>query len=193
VYTEKHHIIPKSLGGTNNLSNICSLTAREHFICHWLLVKMTSGQARGKMLFALRMMRAKSNKHKRYETKITARVYEALKVEYALIVSQMQTNKIPWNKGIKQTLEHSKKISAALKGKTHTEEHRKKNSESKKGRIGTFTNKTHSQNTKLKLSNINKGPQPIVTCPHCNKSGGRSNMTRYHFNHCLTLTIKSLQ
>ena len=42
-YTEKHHIIPKSLGGTNNLSNIVSLTARQHFICHWLLTKMTDG------------------------------------------------------------------------------------------------------------------------------------------------------
>lgn len=42
-YVEKHHIIPKSLGGSNKKINIVSLTAREHFICHWLLTKMTHG------------------------------------------------------------------------------------------------------------------------------------------------------
>lgn len=52
-YTEKHHILPLSLGGTNNSSNIVRLTAREHFICHKLLVKMVSGQAKYKMLEAV--------------------------------------------------------------------------------------------------------------------------------------------
>lgn len=39
-YTERHHIIPKSLNGTNKKDNIVRLTAREHFICHLLLTKM---------------------------------------------------------------------------------------------------------------------------------------------------------
>lgn len=29
-----------------------------------------------------------------------------------------------------------------------------------------------------------KGPQRIVACPHCQKEGGVSNMTRYHFDAC---------
>jgi len=29
-----------------------------------------------------------------------------------------------------------------------------------------------------------KGPQVLVTCPHCQKEGGVSNLTRYHFNNC---------
>ena len=40
VYTEKHHILPRCMSGGNNESNIVVLTAREHFIVHWLLVKM---------------------------------------------------------------------------------------------------------------------------------------------------------
>jgi len=40
-YTEKHHILPWSLGGDNSADNLVALTAREHFICHWLLTKMT--------------------------------------------------------------------------------------------------------------------------------------------------------
>ena len=51
-YTEKHHIIPKSLGGANEKSNISILTAREHFICHLLLTKMTSGTNKAKMIHA---------------------------------------------------------------------------------------------------------------------------------------------
>lgn len=42
VYYESHHIIPKCLGGTGRAyqwehENIVLLTAREHFLCHWLL------------------------------------------------------------------------------------------------------------------------------------------------------------
>lgn len=43
----------------------------------------------------------------------------------------------------------------------------------------------------IKISNTLKGkysgipkPQKYVTCPYCNKLGGQSNMTRYHFNNC---------
>jgi hypothetical protein len=42
-YCEKHHIQPKSLGGTDDVSNIVALTAREHFIAHMLLAKMHGG------------------------------------------------------------------------------------------------------------------------------------------------------
>lgn len=39
-YTERHHIIPVCMGGTNNKDNIVILTAREHFVAHALLVKI---------------------------------------------------------------------------------------------------------------------------------------------------------
>lgn len=39
-YCEKHHIQPKSLGGSDAKSNIVKLTAREHYIAHLLLTKM---------------------------------------------------------------------------------------------------------------------------------------------------------
>jgi len=55
-YAEKHHIIPSALGGTNKKDNIVKLTPREHFICHLLLTKMTTGNARYKMNFALHML-----------------------------------------------------------------------------------------------------------------------------------------
>jgi hypothetical protein len=39
-YYEKHHIIPKSHGGLNSSNNIVKLTAREHYLAHWLLSKI---------------------------------------------------------------------------------------------------------------------------------------------------------
>jgi len=56
VYFEKHHIIPRSLGGKDSNDNLIQLTAREHFIAHLLLAKMYSGEAGMKMSHALRRM-----------------------------------------------------------------------------------------------------------------------------------------
>lgn len=39
-YTEKHHIIPKCMGGTDLPENLVRLTAREHFIAHVILAKI---------------------------------------------------------------------------------------------------------------------------------------------------------
>lgn len=39
-YSEKHHIIPRCIGGTNSKFNLVRLTAEEHYVAHQLLVKM---------------------------------------------------------------------------------------------------------------------------------------------------------
>jgi len=39
ILYEKHHIIPRSLGGSNENKNLVNLSLREHFICHLLLTK----------------------------------------------------------------------------------------------------------------------------------------------------------
>jgi hypothetical protein len=53
IYVERHHIIPKSLGGINNTENLVFLSSREHFIAHKLLIKMTEGKFKTKMVHAL--------------------------------------------------------------------------------------------------------------------------------------------
>jgi hypothetical protein len=50
-YSENHHIVPKSLGGNNSKENLVQLTAREHFICHRLLIRMLVGENKGKMVY----------------------------------------------------------------------------------------------------------------------------------------------
>ena len=53
-YTEKHHIIPKCMGGTDDASNLVKLTAEEHYVAHLLLVKMYPNK--GKLIYAANMM-----------------------------------------------------------------------------------------------------------------------------------------
>lgn len=55
-YTECHHIVPRSLGGSDNADNLVHLTYREHFIAHLLLSKMFTGVSKIKMSFAARQM-----------------------------------------------------------------------------------------------------------------------------------------
>lgn len=55
IYTEKHHMLPKSLFPEHSKDddNIIILTAREHYIAHWMIAKATMNN---KMWFAFNMM-----------------------------------------------------------------------------------------------------------------------------------------
>lgn len=90
TYIEKHHIIPKSLGGTDKKSNIVKLTAREHFICHLCLTKMTTNSNKQKMVFAMKMMLVKHT-HNRYIT-LTSRLFESIKVAHSIAMKEMLNN-----------------------------------------------------------------------------------------------------
>ena len=72
-YSEIHHIIPRCLGGSDDKSNLVVLTAREHFLAHYLLTKIYSDNS--KIVDAFRMMGViNKNEQKRY---INSRLYES--------------------------------------------------------------------------------------------------------------------
>lgn len=87
-YTEKHHIIPKSLGGTNEKTNLVRLLPREHFICHYLLSKMYRRNTRSwhKMNHAFMMMKASNSNQKRY---FNSRLYAALRDNFSKVMSNL--------------------------------------------------------------------------------------------------------
>lgn len=177
-YTENHHILPKSLGGDDSLENLTKLTAREHFICHWLLTKIYPiGEEHWKMLNAFRMMRAENPHQKRYSTKITSRIYQHLKKEYSELQSSrykgegnpMYGDKFRrsvdgaerqrvavsgQNNGAKQSAAREK-ISASKLGKPRekfSKEWREKLSAAKQGENNNMFGKTHRDETKKKMS-----------------------------------------
>ena len=64
---ESHHIIPRSLGGSNEKSNRVLLTGREHLICHNLLFRCTENDDRRKMATALVLMGGRKMPSRKYE------------------------------------------------------------------------------------------------------------------------------
>lgn len=82
-YVEKHHILPKCLGGSDDVNNLVILTAREHFVAHLLLVKIYPSE--DKILFAAHMLTRVSRNHRR----VNNRDYEWLKKKRSLAMSNM--------------------------------------------------------------------------------------------------------
>ena len=95
---ERHHIVPRSLGGTNDPQNLVLLTPKEHYICHHLLTKFTNGPARHKMMLAYKMMLRKSRSNTR-GFRITARMYERAK-HYQSEVSKSRVHSVDVKKKI---------------------------------------------------------------------------------------------
>ena len=133
TYTEKHHIIPKSLGGLNNKDNLVKLTAKEHRLAHILLPRMTIDPLHTKsMWYALWMMlRTKNTNQQRKISKGSA--FEVAKIKVAENSSQLH------------------------KGKTVSKETREKLSKSCQGRPSPNKGRAMSENQKQKLSIAHKG------------------------------------
>ena len=166
-YVEKHHIIPRCLEGTDAISNLVMLTAREHFIAHQLLVKiyktkgliyaaykMSNFKQYGSKKYAwLKELNSQSNKGNQYG-KLRKGILHTNEAKQKM--SDNRKGKIAWNKGIARTEKEKIKISEGHKGlpvrntgKHHSEETKNKISEKAKGR-------KHSEETKKKMSNSHK-------------------------------------
>lgn len=166
-YAERHHIIPKSIGGTNHIDNLIWLTANEHFECHLLLIEMLEGPARRKMLSALTRMMNKQNHNQQRDYDLPAysdQIRQTCAEEHSAYMKHKHAGVGNPFYGRKHTEESKKRISDGGKGIKKTEEARKRISEAKKG-------------------DLNPGRQ-IVTCPHCNKTGRSGGMRKHHFSHC---------
>jgi hypothetical protein len=75
-YKEKHHIIPRCMGGSNDTNNLVSLTPEEHYLCHLLLVKIYPNNIR---LVKAAMFMVSSNSNQQRNNK----AYGWLKRQYS--------------------------------------------------------------------------------------------------------------
>jgi hypothetical protein len=179
AYYEGHHIIPKSKGGLGysnrpkNNSNIVLLTAREHFLAHWLLWRIYRDRSTA---LAFHKMMSINKLQKRAKS---ARGYEEARLAFS------KTNKgNSYGKG---------------QVKVISEEQKKKQSEIMKGRyIGDknpFYGKNHTNETLEKLrkpkskDHIEKiknilANKPKIKCPYCDKELDQLNAKKWHFNNC---------
>jgi hypothetical protein len=208
-YVEKHHIVPKCVGGADDIENLVALTPEEHYIAHQLLVKIYPDNH--KLVYAARMMTV-SKKGMRNNNKL----FGWLKRKYALSSRSIKRN--PPRKSTKPRKPRAKETKPRNRDYTMSEKQKLKISESlmklnyhhtteAKEKIrnsnivtkaaqkaagikrspSTTPRKKHSQEAKLKMSMSQKGklkPQKTVTCPFCEKIGAINNMRRYHFDNC---------
>jgi hypothetical protein len=170
-YLERHHIVPKCLGGSDDSSNLVLLTAREHYLCHWLLAKQTNDK---RLWLAFSMMSVTSDKHQRIKN---GRLFERAKIARSYAMS-----------GSGNPMYGRK---SACVG--HTEETKEKIRQSKLGKKRTpFSRSAASQETKDRISAANKGrvahnkgkPAPKFECLHCKQIVDVANLKRWHNERC---------
>lgn len=194
-YKERHHIIPKCLGGTNDDDNLVDLTAREHFIIHKLLYFIYPDN--DKLFFAYRMMALQTSSLTNKRTYlVSSHEFERLRLEHSIRVSKNQ-------KGISLSKQHCENISKSLSNRTIPLDVREKISKTLTGRKLSAETKQKislarkgivvSTETRQKLREAalgtNTGPKEKVQCPHCGKIGGKPSMTRFHFDNCKKINI----
>lgn len=165
-YVEKHHIIPKCMGGKNNKENIVILTPEEHYFAHYILVKIYPDNHR--LLWAVMAM---CNKTKTMER--SNKPYGWMRRKFAETIAEK-------NRGQKRSEESKKKMSEARIGRKfapHSEETKIKMSEASKGKPKSEEHRiacslarsgkkygSHSKEWNENISNAQKGkPRPKLS------------------------------
>lgn len=133
-YFENHHIMPECLGGKKTKENMVLLTAREHIVCHRLLIRMfdRSTQPWCSMVFAFKRMIDFGSKN---QTR----------------AGVVKTRHIAERKAF-----HARALSIAMTGKRHTEASKAKMSLKKKD---IPLNAEHRVNIGLSVSKILNTPE----------------------------------
>lgn len=125
---ESHHIVPISIFGGKrnrfkNLGRTVNLTYKEHFICHWLLTKFTSGKDRQRMMICLTFMTAKGKR-----TSLEHRVAREAARNARIGISKDPDLRMKISmslKGQKKTNATKLKMSASRMGKKRSDEFRR--------------------------------------------------------------------
>jgi len=141
--------------GSDDEDNLIRLTAKEHFICHLLLTKMATGEAKSKLLHAAWAMSNQKGNGQEQRYKVPSRIYEMLRTTHAKALSEAQTGKVGRNKGRPTSPEWREKLRQANLGK-------KRSKESVEKQRNTMTGRKRSEEERLAISKGKKGmPSPL--------------------------------
>lgn len=187
-YKERHHIVPKCMGGTDDEQNLIDLTAREHFIAHKLLCEDNPSH-RGLAKAWFMMCTMQSDNQERIN--ITAEEYADIKEHLSKTkvtditkkkISDANKGKPAWNKGLtKETDDRILKYSCNLSTSLVDNGTRRGKNNSQYGNIGRITgnkNPMCKQEARDKISlnmkNNNPMKDPEVAKKAHSKLKGRS-------------------
>lgn len=149
-YFESHHIVPRSLGGSDERENIVKLTAREHYIAHWLLYRITPRPNKSKMACAWARMC----------TNVDGLIVSSKEYERAKIARQKLMKERTVSPETRQQISNTLKgRSPANKGVPASPEQRRKNGEKKKGNTYNRGRK-HTEQSRANMSRAQVGHVP---------------------------------
>ncbi len=98
-YFERHHITPRSMGGTDAEINIVKLTSREHFIAHWLLYKTHKNRQMAQAFFIIAMNSCNPYRYKTPSFKYAKKAKKDKNIkEYPLNISATTVDEYVKNK-----------------------------------------------------------------------------------------------
>ena len=181
-YHERHHIVPKCMGGTNDEENLIDLFAREHFEAHRLLA-LENPENDGLVYAWSCMAFVKRKDTERYE--VTSEEYEEARIAISKSLKGRHFGgNIP---GLHKTEEHKKKLSDSNKGKHNmcgennpnygknmSEESKDKMSHNRtnpSGENNHMYGKHHTEKTKDKIRKANNGKNSGENNPAYGKRG----------------------
>lgn len=84
-YKERHHIVPKSIGGLDIEDNLVYISARVHFICHRLLCKIYPNNSKLKFAFWAMCNQLNGDVVRTY--KVTSHTFNKAKKEFSIVNS----------------------------------------------------------------------------------------------------------
>ena len=143
-YHERHHIVPKCMGGSNEKENLIDLFAREHFEAHRLLA--LENPKNDSLVYAWWMMAHGTKREYQDRYGVTAEEYEEAKKHLCIIPKSEETKR---KMSLAQLGEKNHRY-----GKHHTKESKKMLSEMNKGEKNKFYGKHHTDETKKILSQL---------------------------------------
>ena len=153
-YYEIHHIIPKSSGGLDTEDNLAVLTAREHFICHWILYKINPSKENA---FSWWMLSNNSgNEFHIGRSKQSSRKYEYARKAFSKHIGDIHRGKFLSDDHKIKLSETKMGKNNPMFGKKHSEEHKAYLSEINLGEKNHFYGKTHTSEARKKISDAKK-------------------------------------
>ena len=209
-YKEKHHIVPKCMGGSDDPENLVELSARQHFIAHLLLVKMypdnhklvyaanmlTVGTSRSSARTAnrrygwLKEKAREAQKQKEFSEETRLRMRQAKLQQNRVTCPHCNTSGLVGN--MNRWHFDNCKHKSGNEGKVNKfagVRPTKPSTEIVKCPYCDYTGlkcvvATHSNYCGRNPNKKEMWKHPIVKCPHCSKEGIPSNMKRWHFDNC---------
>lgn len=172
-YKERHHIVPRCMGGTDEKENLVDLTAREHFLVHKLLCEIYPDNR--KLHYAYWSFVNKfGSKGQLRDYRVSSREYARIKERLSQLGHSLETRQklSEANIGKVQSAESNKKRSDAAKGKIAwnkglklTEEQIAKHATHQPGYTVWNKGIPRTDETKQKISNANKGKHSMLKGP----------------------------